>query len=148
MPLPWLSDGRLKAPDSRLEAFDDDVRFLAQMGIKSVVAALELPLHRRIFMNCGFRYFSLKIPDGFPPSQKQAECLLDFYDSCPLPLSVHCEGGIGRTGTLLALIFLHRGLSADSAIQAVKQAMPPALENAHQVQFIHNFSRHLKLRSK
>lgn len=144
MPLPWLSDERLKAPASRIEAFDDDVQFLAETGIKTIIAALELPRHRQIFTNCGFHYFSLKIPDGFPPTEEQAERLLNFYDECPLPLSVHCEGGIGRTGTLLALILVRRGLSADSAIQAVKRAMPPALENVRQAQFIHQFDGYLK----
>lgn len=85
MPLPWLCDGRLKDPASQLAAFDDDVQFLAETGIKTIIAALELPLHRQVFTNCGFRYFSLKIPDGFPPTDEQAERLLDFYDSCPLP---------------------------------------------------------------
>jgi atypical dual specificity phosphatase len=144
MPLPWLSDGRLKAPMAGIDAFNDDVQFLAQIGIRSIIAALELPLHRKIFENCGFHYFSLQIPDGFPPTIEQAERMLGFYDSCPLPLGVHCEGGIGRTGTLLAVLLLHRGLSPSSAIHSVKQAMPPALENASQVQFIHRFGRHIK----
>lgn len=140
--MPWISPERLRAPDSAADAFDDDVKFLKRIGIRTIISALELPAQRKIFERCGFRYLSLRIPDGLPPTEAQAEHLLYFYDSCPLPLVVHCEGGIGRTGTLLALILLHRGMSADAAIKAVKQAMPPALETSRQVEFVYHFEKH------
>ncbi len=144
MPLPWLSYERRKAPASPVEAFDDDVQELAKIGIKSIVASLDLPLQRQIFENCGFKYFSLPIPDGCPPTEAQAVRMLHFYDFCPLPLCVHCEGGIGRTGTLLAIILLHRGVPVDEAVLMVKRGNPLALENGRQLQFVYNFSRHFK----
>ena len=136
MPLPWICEERCKMPDAAPDVFDDDVGFLAALGIRSIVAALELPVHRKIFEDCGFRYFSLQIPDGYPPTLEQADRLVTFYHSAPLPLAVHCEGGVGRTGTLLAIILLWRGLSPAAAVDKVKRAMPPALDNSSQVEFI------------
>ena len=72
--------------------------------------------------------------------------MLAFYEISPKPLAVHCEGGIGRTGTLLALILLYRGLSTNAAVRAVKGVMPPALDNQQQVAFISKYERHLKSR--
>ena len=143
MPLPSVSDQRRKRPTVASNIFDDDVKFLAETGIRSIIAALEIPIHRKIFESSGFNYFSLQIPDGFPPTMEQVDRMLAFYDMSPLPLGVHCEGGIGRTGTLLAIILLHRGLSATAAIKAVKEIMPPALEIPSQLGFISHCEKHL-----
>lgn len=144
MPLPWICEQRRKRPDVAPDVFDDDIRFLTGIGIRSIVAALELPVHRKIFENCGFRYLSLRIPDGYPPTLEQADRLVSFYDSSPLPLAVHCEGGVGRTGTLLALLLLRRGLSAAAAVEALKVAMPPALDNSSQLEFVLRYAQRLK----
>jgi atypical dual specificity phosphatase len=145
MPLPCVSEQRLKKPATAADMFDDDVKYLAEIGIRSVVASLNLPIHRKIFESCGFHYLSLQIPDGCAPTLEQVDRMVAFYDVSPLPLGVHCEGGIGRTGTLLAVILLHRGMSATAAIKAVKTVMPPALENPSQMEFISRCEGHLTL---
>ena len=146
MPLPSLSAKRNSNPKAEADAFEDDVKFLKEIGIRSIVAALELPLHREVFQSCGFLYLSLQIPDGFPPTLEQVDRVLKFYDASPKPLAVHCEGGIGRTGTMLAIILMHRGLSARAAMRAVKAVMPPALENKEQVEFLPECEKHLASR--
>jgi atypical dual specificity phosphatase len=141
MPLPWISIERLKEPSAPATKFKDDVSLLAKVGIKSIVAALNLPAQKTIFEHCGFNYYSLQIPDGCPPKPEQVDSLFKFYDSCALPLVVHCERGFGRTGTLLALLLIHRGMSAESAIAAVKKVMPHALETRDQIEFVRSFEK-------
>lgn len=47
---------------------------------------------------------------------------------------VHCKGGLGRAGTAAALLLAHRepGLSAEAAIQRVREARPHAVETVTQ----------------
>lgn len=144
MPLPYVDVRRLKSPAASIEAFDDDVHALAKRGVKSIVAALELPAQRQIFESHGFRYLSLKIPDGAAPTEEQAERLIHFYDMSPRPLIAHCEAGVGRTGTLLAILLIHRGLSVADAVQTVKDVMPPALESKRQLEFVQRFKTRQK----
>jgi atypical dual specificity phosphatase len=144
MPLPYVDVRRLKSPVAPIDAFDDDVRAMSKLGIKSVIAALELPSQRQIFESQGFRYLSLKIPDGAAPTEEQAERLIHFYDVSPRPSIAHCEAGVGRTGTLLAILLIHRGLSVADAVQTVKEAMPPALESKRQLEFVQRFKTRQK----
>lgn len=56
------------------------------------------------FNELGFRYLHLPIPDGGAPSLEQAEAFLKFVtDPDNQPVEVHCRGGYGRTGTMIAL---------------------------------------------
>lgn len=56
------------------------------------------------FNELGFNYLHLPIPDGGAPTGKQAETFLKFVtDPANQPVEVHCRGGYGRTGTMIAL---------------------------------------------
>ena len=55
---------------------------------------------------------------------------------------VHCRGGLGRAGTIAALILTERAWSAKAAIDAVRAARPGAVETPEQERWIVERARH------
>jgi protein tyrosine/serine phosphatase len=70
------------------------------------------------FKELNFRYLHLPITDGLPPSEEQAEEFLRFVTNpANLPVHIHCRGGIGRAGTMVALYrYAVQGWPMDDAI--------------------------------
>ena len=80
----WRSDINLRVDNERGEVADDAL--LAD------------------FNSLGLNYLRLPIADGSAPTNEQAKQFLEFVTKSEnQPAHVHCRGGIGRTGTMVAL---------------------------------------------
>lgn len=97
-----------------------------------------------LYRQTGMSVLQLPIPDFRPPADsmalretmKQTEALLREGRN----VSVHCHGGLGRTGTFLAcLVRQMLSLDGEAAIQWVRRYLPGALENEEQEQFVIHF---------
>lgn len=89
-----------------------DFKWLKEQGGKSVVDLRvdgerdEVGDDRKIegFNELGFNYLALPIADGSPPTNEQAQKFLEFVTNpANQPVHVHCRGGYGRTGIMVAL---------------------------------------------
>ena len=56
---------------------------------------------------------------------------------------VHCRGGLGRAGTVAALILIERGSSASAAIQDVRSVRSGAIETSAQEGWLKNHAQRL-----
>jgi len=74
------------------------------------------------FNKLGFNYLPLPIIDGQPPTNEQAEKFLTFVKNPANQIvHVHCRGGIGRAGTMVALYrYAVQGWPLEKAIEESK----------------------------
>jgi len=74
------------------------------------------------FNELGLNYLKIQIVDGAAPTDEQGQELLSFAtDPQNQPLHVHCRGGIGRAGTMIALYrYSVQGWPMEKAIEESK----------------------------
>jgi CheY-like chemotaxis protein len=142
MPIPFVHPERRLNMGGPLNAYDDELPVLYAAGIRAVLSLLNIPSDAPVYESAGFSYKCLPIPDGGAPDAQQAKEAIAFIESNVAErraLVVHCEGGIGRTGTILASYLIAKGSSVESAIRQVRAVEPSAIETMRQIIFLEQF---------
>lgn len=85
----------------------------------------------------GLQPLHIPIQDGGVPSDSQFLTIMRWLLSEKEGNLVHCVGGIGRTGTILAsYLILSEGLDVESAINEVRLVRPGAVQTYEQEMFL------------
>jgi len=143
MPMPFIHPERRMDGGGALTAFDDELPALHSLGIRAVVSLLNIPSDASVYESAGFAFLCLPIQDGGAPTMAQAAEFIRFVTEQRLanrPVAVHCEAGLGRTGTMLATHLIAQGASARAAIQQVRAAEKVAVETPRQIEFLKRYA--------
>lgn len=147
----WISNKI--AGSSRLRSIGE-IKWLSLNSFKLIITLTEEPLSKDLISeirNEKLHWLWEPIPDFYPPTIGQLNEILKSMirvEERGGKVLVHCEAGLGRTGTVLACYLVLKGFSAEQAIERVRSVRPGAIESISQVIFVYNYEKLVKYQRK
>jgi len=139
----WLIEGKLAG--SAIPTSIDEVQWAIDQGVKSIVTIREEPLGSDYTNNVN--YLHVHSNDmGVPEFDDLVKTVNFIHDRIvnDEPVMVHCLAGLGRTGTILACYLIkYKKMSADDAIQKVRDERPGSIQSFPQEEIIFQFAKSL-----
>jgi len=140
----WLIENKLAG--SAIPTSIDEVKWVIDQGVKSIVTVREEPLDDEWVKEV--KYLHIMSNDMGVPEFVDLGSAVDFIHrriTNNEPIMVHCLAGLGRTGTKLAgYLVKYQNMSADEAIQKVREERPGSIQSYPQEEIIFRFSKSLQ----
>ena len=141
----WIKKNVIGAANYPSEA---SYAYFHKIGIKVIFNLTQSPIQSKTIE--GFIYHHIYIPDFSTPTKEQVIEFLTLaqkYETQHFPIVVHCIGGCGRTGQLLAIWGIeHEMVTPDIAtgkldpVKWIKRIRPCAVETEAQKTFVRNWN--------
>jgi len=140
----WLIENKLAG--SAIPTSNDEVQWVIEQGVKSIVTVREEPLDNDWVKNVN--YLHVHSIDMVVPEFDDLVSTVDFIHRRITnndPVMIHCIDGLGRTGTLLACYLVkYQKMLADDAIQKVREERPGSIQSFPQEEIIFQFAKSLQ----
>ena len=139
----WLIEEKLAG--SAIPTSKDEIKWLQEEGVKSIVTIREEPLDED--WTSDVNYLHVLSDDMGVPTFGDLKNSVDFiHDRIENnePVLVHCLAGLGRTGTILACYLIkYAKMSAEDAIQHVREKRHGSIQSFVQEELIFQYAKAL-----
>ena len=142
----WVIPNRLAGSARPLHP--DAIEAFSRRGAAAIVSLTEEPLPAELVRQAGLECVHMPVVDFTAPTLAQIEeviAAIDGFLEQGRPVAVHCAGGMGRTGTILACYLVRQGRSAADAIASIRAQRPRSIETPEQEIAVVIYQRHLTM---
>jgi len=128
----WVIEGKI-AWSSRIYS-RRELKWLVKQGIRAILTVDDKPLSKNLMdymKKHGVSSKYIMLPDhAFPTTEQIRQALLFITHNIAdqMPVLVHCNAGIGRSGVIIAIYLINSGLSPEDAIMVLRSLRPEAIE--------------------
>ena len=139
----WLIEDKLAG--SAIPTSKDEVKWLQEEGVKSIVTIREQPLDDDWTSDVNYLHV-LSDDMGVPTFDDLKNSVAFIHDRIENnePVLVHCLAGLGRTGTILACYLIkYEKMSAEDAIQHVREKRHGSIQSFVQEELIFQYAKTL-----
>jgi len=145
----WMIEGELAG--SGRPCTKEELLWLREQGIGAIVSLTETSLRRDKMLLpwldvLGFEYHHIPIVDHTAPEESQIDEFMEFIEVMrgqKKPILVHCAGGYGRTGAMLACYLVSIGHQPRVAVDEVRRKRPYSIEENAQEESVFQYGRRL-----
>jgi len=129
----WIIPGKIMAFKGPRTTPKNQVSFkpefylpvLKKMGITAVFRLNKVHYDKSTFTSNGINHYEYFFSDGTIPEEKIVDDIISIIETEKGAVAIHCKGGIGRTGTVIACYLMkHFNFDAHEAVAWIRVCRP------------------------